>query len=151
MLRHVCLFQMFLGNSIYVFRDVMLIIYAYSRKTKFVNHFQESWTYHIAAQLNVSYAKRNRFLLPYVVCVNLPLFQHKLRCVLLTFGQYDLYRRQRNLSSRPVWDSSVLILHYYKWNKLAIIIIYNEQRACWLIVTNRMSTIAENCGLETHE
>ena len=26
MLRHVCLFQMFLGNNIYVFRDVMLII-----------------------------------------------------------------------------------------------------------------------------
>ena len=95
MLRHVCLFQMFLGNTIYVFRDVMLIIYAYSRKTKFVNHFQESWTYYIVAQLNVSYAKRNRFFWPYVVCVNLPLFQHKLRCVLLTFSQYDLYRRNR--------------------------------------------------------
>ena len=95
MLRHVCLFQMFLGNIIYVFRDVFWIIYAYSRKTKFVNHFQESWTYHIAAQHSVSYAKRNRFLLPYVVCVNLPTFQHKLRCVLLTFSQYDLYRRNR--------------------------------------------------------
>ena len=68
MLRHVCLFQMFLGNNIYVFRDVMLIIYAYSRKTKFVNHFQESWTYHIAAQHSISYAKRNRFFCP-MLCV----------------------------------------------------------------------------------
>ena len=72
----------------------MLIIYAYSRKTKFVGHFQESWTYHIAVQQCFIRAKKDIFF-ALRFCVNLPTFQHKLHDVLINFSQYDSYRRNQ--------------------------------------------------------
>ena len=47
--------------------------------------------------------------------------------------------------------NTLRILHYYKLNTLAIIIIYKKQRACRLIVTSRMSTNAGNRGIEANE
>ena len=45
----------------------------------------------------------------------------------------------------PVVSGNTLrILHYYKRIRLAIIIVYKEQRACRSIVTSRMSTNAGN-------
>ena len=55
-------------------------------------------------------------------------------------------------SSSQSGNTERIILHYYKQNKLAIIIIYNEQSACRLIiVTSQLSTNAGNRGLEVHE